>query len=438
MKKKGKRIIGYCRESTATQFNEGFNIDDQEKRIRSYADIYFNEEDELMIMKDAASAKDLDRLNMSTAIDMMNNKEVDVFVVYSLDRMTRRVKDLAYLLDVFQKNNVQLLSISERIDTKSAVGRFFIFLIVLIAQWEQDTIASRTERGVLESAMQGNYAKAGSPIGYMRNPADTHKLIINPETADIVQYVFNEVTVNSMPINTVMHKLNSISALGKTWSASTVSNMVHNKIYYGTMELKGRDFPNIAPPLITRDVYETAQLKTKTSSRVRGRQYLFRSYVRCPDCDRIMATRTATHKNGKEFKYYICSKCHSQISEKIVIEQVKDSFTRLIRQEQFENDIRALEESCSSAAQMIQDLPMSFFLYGMDRDYVQRLINEKTENKDMIEKNVDRLQAGLAEIQFENLSYSQVRDFLAKYVQMIDVDSSSKRICIKYININSN
>ena len=112
---------------------------------------------------------------------------------------------------------------------------------------------------------------------------------------------------------------------------------------------------------------------------------------------------------------------------------MKDSFTRLIRQDKFENDIRVLEESCASAAQTIRELPMYFFLYGMDRDYVERLINEKKEDKEMLEKNVDRLQAGLSEIRFEDLSFSQVRDFLARYVQLIDVDHNTKKVTVKFL-----
>ena len=55
------RILGYCRESTSKQFNEGFNISDQEKRIRSYIEIYFADTKyELEIVREAASASSLD------------------------------------------------------------------------------------------------------------------------------------------------------------------------------------------------------------------------------------------------------------------------------------------------------------------------------------------------------------------------------------------
>lgn len=437
MKKKGKRIIGYCRESTVSQFNDGFNIDDQEKRIRSYMDIYYTEDDELTILRDAASAKDLNRPKMNEAINMMKNGETDVFIVYSLDRMTRRVKDLAYMLDIFQKNKVQLLSISEKIDTKSAMGRFFIYLIVLIAQWEQDTIASRTERGMIESAMQGNYAKPGNPLGYLRNPEDNHKLIVDPEAAEIVKYIFNELVDNDMPVNAINHKLIAMNACGRKWGNGTITHIIHNKIYYGTMELKGKEFPNIAQPLISKETYNLAQKRLKSGTRVTGEHYLFRGYVRCTCCDRIMGIRTAKSKTGKKYMYYICPKCLRQIPEKDVLNQVKDEFTVMLKKTQFQKDLSTLEESCASVAESIQDLPMSFFLYGLDSEYIQKLIDRKKDEKELFERNIMKLKAGIADVRFEDLPYSEVRDFLNDYVEMLDFNVKTKQVTIRYMTAGS-
>ena len=432
-KNSNKRIIGYCRESTAIQYNEGFNIDDQEKRIKSYVEIYYDgKNNNLTIMRDAASAKSLDRPKMNDVLQMIKEHQVDVFIVYSLDRMTRRVKDLAYLLDVFQKNHVQLLSITEKIDTDTPMGRFFIYLIVLIAQWEQETIGSRSTRGIIESAMQGNYALPGSPIGYMRDPKDNHKLIIKKDSAKVVKRVFSEVADNGTAITSIVHILNSENALDRKWNRDTLTNLVNNKIYYGTMVLRGEEFPNIAPPLITKETYKLAQLRIKATKHVKGHHYLFRSFVRCTKCNRIMGIRTMTPKSGKVYKYYLCGNCLQQIPEKEIIEQVNDEFTEIMRKEQFDEDVHALEASYSDAAETIQSLPMSFFIYGLDREYVEGLIDQKTEDRNTIKKNIDRLQAGLLEITFKDLSYSQVFDFMHKYVRTIDVNLDTYAVSVVY------
>ena len=131
------RVIGYGRESTKEQARYGFNLDDQEKKLRQYAEIYYepgtyNLE---IIREEGASAKSLDRPRMNEILAMVRKKQIDVIIIHNLDRLTRQVRDLATLLELFDQNDVSLISITEKIDTKTPMGRFFIFLIVLIAQW---------------------------------------------------------------------------------------------------------------------------------------------------------------------------------------------------------------------------------------------------------------------------------------------------------------
>lgn len=89
----------------------------------------------------------------------VSNGEIDVILVHNLDRLTRRLKDLIHLLELFQVAEVSLVSIKEKIETETAMGRFFIIIIILIAQWELETISERTKRGMDRSAKEGNYTK---------------------------------------------------------------------------------------------------------------------------------------------------------------------------------------------------------------------------------------------------------------------------------------
>ena len=186
------KVIGYCRESTREQAKYGFNLDDQEKKILKYVDVYFTEGSYKLTMmrEEGASAKSLNRPKMNEIMALVRKGKVDTIIIHNLDRLTRQVRDLAVLLEEFDKYDVSLISITEKIDTKSPMGRFFIYMIVLIAQWEWETISSRSIRGIEESARQGNYALPGAPLGYRRNPEDQHKLIIEPEEAAVIKRIF--------------------------------------------------------------------------------------------------------------------------------------------------------------------------------------------------------------------------------------------------------
>lgn len=64
---------------------------------------------------------------------------------YKPDRLSRRVRwDTLRLMDLIEKKPVAFHSITEKIDTKSAMGKFFLNIMASTNQWERDTISERT------------------------------------------------------------------------------------------------------------------------------------------------------------------------------------------------------------------------------------------------------------------------------------------------------
>ena len=155
------RIIGYGRESTREQAEDGFNLDEQERKIQEYVDVYYEGKDIqfTMFREEGVSARSLKRPKMKLILDEIQGGAVDVLIVHNLDRLTRKLVDMEWLVELFEKMNVELISLKEHVDTSTPQGRFFVSIMILIAQWEEDTIADRTKRGMQESARQGNYAK---------------------------------------------------------------------------------------------------------------------------------------------------------------------------------------------------------------------------------------------------------------------------------------
>lgn len=59
----------------------------------------------------------------------------DLVLVYKLDRLTRSVKDLLEILELFENKNVLFRSATEVYDTTSAMGRLFVTLVGAMAEW---------------------------------------------------------------------------------------------------------------------------------------------------------------------------------------------------------------------------------------------------------------------------------------------------------------
>jgi DNA invertase Pin-like site-specific DNA recombinase len=99
---------------------------------------------------------------------MVRRREVDLVIVAKLDRLTRSVKDLADLLDLFQRRGVSFISAAEALDTGSASGRLVINITVSVSQWERETIGERTATALRHKRAQRRVYNH-EPYGYARS-----------------------------------------------------------------------------------------------------------------------------------------------------------------------------------------------------------------------------------------------------------------------------
>lgn len=190
-----KKIIGYVRESTQWQVTNGYNLGEQKRKIEEFCKYKYEMGSyELEIKEErGVSARNLKRPQIQSIIELIKAKSIDILIIHNLDRLTRSVKDLAYLIELLEKYSIELVSITESIDTTTPSGRTFILMIGVISQWEEDSISWRTKRGMAEALERGYYCKPRVPLGYVRDPQDKRYLIIDEEKAEYIRYVFETV-----------------------------------------------------------------------------------------------------------------------------------------------------------------------------------------------------------------------------------------------------
>ncbi len=140
--------IGYVRVSTDEQAKEGISLDAQEDRIRALARAKgWALKD---IIRDAGySGKSLSRPGTKKLIQLCQEKQTSTVVVYKVDRLTRKQKDLWYLLEeVFEKYRVGFISVTESFDTTTAAGKAFLGMLGVFAQLERDLVSERTREAL--------------------------------------------------------------------------------------------------------------------------------------------------------------------------------------------------------------------------------------------------------------------------------------------------
>ena len=133
-------IYGYARVSTADQ-----NLDRQTDALKKYGI------DKLFCEKMSGTKKNRPELDLMIQIVQPG----DTIVIESLSRLGRSVKNLAELVENFNKNNIHLISLKETIDTTSPTGKLLFTILSSLAQFERDCLAERTREGLSAARARG-------------------------------------------------------------------------------------------------------------------------------------------------------------------------------------------------------------------------------------------------------------------------------------------
>ena len=176
------KAIGYIRVSTEDQAREGISLDNQEAKIKAYATL--NGLDLVEIVKDAGiSGKTLNRPGIARVLKMIEAREIEAIIVYKLDRLSRKTLDNLTLIESFDSNGIAFHSIMEKIDTKSAQGRFFLTILSALQQMERDLIAERTRDALAHKKAKREWT-GRIPFGY--RVEDSH-LVEDAEAMKTIQ-----------------------------------------------------------------------------------------------------------------------------------------------------------------------------------------------------------------------------------------------------------
>lgn len=302
-----RKIAIYCRVSTDDQAENGYNLREQEKRINQYIQAYAEDfpEEVVTYIDDGYSAKNLNRRDMLLLINDIKNDLISKVLIHNLDRLTRSMKDFIVLLEMFEEYDVQLFSLKEKIDTTSAIGRLFINVIVLMAQWERETISERTIRALDEAAEEGVYISGKTPFGY---DAVDKRLVVNENQATIVKQIYYMYYYEELSINAIFHYHKSnYDHFDYNWTYDRVSSILKNEIYTGTFKNKRITIENHSPAIITRELFDDTQNMLMLRNRRDKMKYVFRNV--CYDCytgDKLISD--CAKKSSKTYLYQLNTK----------------------------------------------------------------------------------------------------------------------------------
>ena len=170
--------IGYARVSS-TDNRQEFGLSVQKEAL-SFCD-------KLYIEKDSGGNQERPKLDKALKLAKNYAKQgvKTNFVVYKLDRLTRKMLHLSAIIEDLTKHGIHLQSIHENIETDSLTGKFFCLMLGYVAEWELQAISERTKDGLRKAK------EKGVKLGNKGLPKATEKQIIE-------QYLRKELSVRKI------------------------------------------------------------------------------------------------------------------------------------------------------------------------------------------------------------------------------------------------
>ena len=158
-----KKAVIYLRVSTAGQVVDGVSLDAQESKARAWCEL--NDYEVKAVYTDAgiSGKSTLNREGLQNALDSVSKD--NALVVYSLSRLARSTKDTIEISEKLNAKGVDLVSLSEKIDTTTAAGKMVFRMLAVLSEFERDQVSERTTAALQHKKAKGE--RTGSiPYGF--------------------------------------------------------------------------------------------------------------------------------------------------------------------------------------------------------------------------------------------------------------------------------
>lgn len=274
-------------------------------------------------------------------------KRIDSIIVKDLSRLGRNYIEAGqYLETTFPKLKLRFISVGDNIDSykrPESINNVIVPFKNLINDDYSRDISNKTKTTLNTKKANGEFLGAFAPYGYLKNPENTKKLIIDPDSGLVVKKIFKDI-INGKSKIEVVNDLNNSNILtpsaylnktyqtkkleSSAWTTEIIDKIIKNKIYVGDLvqnktskvsykidkkvrnsESKMIIIINNHKALISEENFKLAnKILYSCDIRVKkNNEYnLFAGYIKCGDCNYSMINNKYTKCNRK-YNYYECN-----------------------------------------------------------------------------------------------------------------------------------
>ena len=353
------RIAVYIRLSREDGNDESESVVNQKKILTEYLEKHF--EDQYVVvdyyMDDGLTGTDDTRKEFMRLIHDIDLSEVNCMVVKTLARAFRNYSDQGYYLEYFfPQKNVRFISVGDPVIDTYKNPDIITGLEVPITGLMNDRYSARTSSDIRRTfnmkRRNGEFIGAFPPYGYLKDPENKNRLILDPEIASLKREMRGWIVQDGMSLGGVARKLNELGVPNPTaykhklgwqycnplvkendglWVGTSVKHVLLNQVNLGHM-VQGKQrvvsykvhdkirvpeedwfiVHNTHEPTFTQEEYDALENVLARDTRTPNGSktvHLFSGFLRCSDCNKALQRRTS-----KGHTYYAC-RTHTEKSK---------------------------------------------------------------------------------------------------------------------------
>lgn len=341
---------------------------------------------------DGFSGTNFNRPSFQRLLKDINSGVINMVITKDLSRLGRDYIQCGYYTEIyFPDRNVRYVAINDNIDTLKNDNDIAPFKNILNDIYIRD-LSRKIKMAMKQRAMQGMFVGSAAPYGYIKDPNNKNKLLINPETSKIVRHIFNLMlsgygavyiakrlakekvfipAVVKLKAGDTRFQRNLEYGSECRWHGGLVRRILNNPVYTGDIVYyktqiinyktkksvsnpkdKWIVVPNMHEAIVTHEEFERAQqlMRERHIPRIKyDIENLFKGLVKCSICGKPM-TLITQKRRGKLVSYYRCNTFMSlRVEQKhwttikynelkeIVVSRLKQFFNK------FKDDIKLMD-----------------------------------------------------------------------------------------------
>jgi site-specific DNA recombinase len=326
------RCAIYTRKSTDEGLDQDFNsLDAQRDAGQAYIRSQMGEGWSLVPAQyddGGYTGANMERPALKRLLADIQATKVDCVVVYKVDRLSRSLHDFSKMMDVFDKQGVSFVSVTQQFNTTTSLGRLTLNILLSFAQFEREIISERTRDKQVAARKRGKWTGGHLILGYDLATGGG-RLIVNPEEAERVREMFRLFLEGASILN-IVRRCDRQGWRNKQWTTQDgklyggsplrrghIYKLLANIVYSGRFRVGDDVFAGEHEAIIEVEMFEKVQIRLQQTSVTPGAprtktEALLRRLFYCSCCGSGMYA-TYSARKGSRYRYYVCYRSQQKV-----------------------------------------------------------------------------------------------------------------------------